>query len=299
VATIEPGSLAQHPAVLSGAVLDVRPAACFEAGHLAGSCSWPLTGARADLSDPVSGTLEEHLVRELPSILLPARHEPLLVVAETIALARRVAEHLHARGRAWTDACAIAAADRLAPPLLARGTESRPLWRPPPFLARWVHLLPPPTRGPVLDLGCGSGRAAVWLARRGWQVTAVDHQDDALTLGRELAATEGVTVQWVQADLRQKDGLPAGPWAAALMFRFLDRGLVARLPDQLGPGGVVMLQTFRHAPGYLGNPRPRHRLARGEAAGFWPDSGARILVHEETYDADGRPAAGVVASWSA
>jgi len=55
--------------------------------------------------------------------------------------------------------------------------------------------LPP---GRALDLACGEGRNAIWLARRGWQVTAVDFAEAALDKGRTLS--EGLDIDWVCAD---------------------------------------------------------------------------------------------------
>lgn len=289
---LDPGRLAGHPAVVAGLVLDVRPASAFAAGHLAGAMSLPLAPEAAADATALDGWLTD----ALPSIFLPPRHAPLLVVAETPRLALAVAASLRARGRGRVAACALAAGPPRGPGLTwVPGPASGSLWSPPPFLARWAHLLPPPAAGPVLDLACGSGRAAVWLARRGWRVTAIDHQAEALDLGRRLAAREGVRVDFRLADLRTRDALPAGAWAAAVLFRFLDRDLLARLPDVLARPAVVMLRTFRDAPGYVGNPRPRHRLGRGEAASLWSAAGARLLVHEESFDADGKPATGVVA----
>ena len=59
------------------------------------------------------------------------------------------------------------------------------------------------TPGRALDLAAGAGRNAVWLAARGWAVTAVDWSDVALDRGRRLAEHQAVTVEWVLADLRQ------------------------------------------------------------------------------------------------
>ena len=53
----------------------------------------------------------------------------------------------------------------------------------------------------ALDLGAGDGRNAVWLARRGWRVTAVDFSAVALDRGRALARSAGVEVDWRRADL--------------------------------------------------------------------------------------------------
>jgi SAM-dependent methyltransferase len=57
------------------------------------------------------------------------------------------------------------------------------------------------TPGRALDLACGEGRNAVWLAEQGWQVAGVDFSDVALAKARELAAARGVGIDWTQADL--------------------------------------------------------------------------------------------------
>jgi SAM-dependent methyltransferase len=66
------------------------------------------------------------------------------------------------------------------------------------FLVAEVDGLSP---GRALDVACGSGRNAVWLAGRGWKVTGVDFSEVALEQAKALAAERGVDVDWVQADL--------------------------------------------------------------------------------------------------
>jgi SAM-dependent methyltransferase len=55
--------------------------------------------------------------------------------------------------------------------------------------------------GRALDLACGAGRHAVWLAERGWRVTGVDFSQVALAEARRLSAARGVDVEWVTADV--------------------------------------------------------------------------------------------------
>jgi SAM-dependent methyltransferase len=90
-------------------------------------------------------------------------------------------------------------------PLDARGWDDRYagrelLWSAEPnrFVAEEVANLP---AGRALDLAAGEGRNAVWLAERGWRVTAVDFSPVGLDKGRRLAAHRGVEVEWVLADL--------------------------------------------------------------------------------------------------
>ena len=62
--------------------------------------------------------------------------------------------------------------------------------------------------GTALDLACGEGRHAVWLAELGWRATGVDWSAVAIEKGRQLAAARGVSVDWAVADLN--DWQPAG-----------------------------------------------------------------------------------------
>ena len=103
--------------------------------------------------------------------------------------------------------------------------------------------LPP---GRALDLGCGEGRNAVWLARQGWQVTAVDFSPVALGKGRGLAAgSGGRAVDWVEADVRTYGPEPAAYDLVLLAYVHLpepDRGAVHRAAARaVAPGGVLLV----------------------------------------------------------
>jgi SAM-dependent methyltransferase len=78
--------------------------------------------------------------------------------------------------------------------------ESMATSQPNPHLKQEVGDLAP---GTALDAGCGAGAEAIWLAARGWQVTAADIATAALDRAAERAAASGVAgrVRWVQADL--------------------------------------------------------------------------------------------------
>jgi SAM-dependent methyltransferase len=59
------------------------------------------------------------------------------------------------------------------------------------------------TPGGALDVGCGEGADAIWLARRGWTVTAIDVSDLAVCRAREAAELAGAAVEWVCGDALQ------------------------------------------------------------------------------------------------
>lgn len=293
-----PASLVSHPAWRLGNLLDVRPAAEFQRGHWVQAASLPLPAA---WSVPTGDAVEEDptqlLDRLLPAIFLPPRHEPLLVAANRESVAEIVVRHLQSRGRPATDGTVVTATALATWPAqsLQTGASRRCLWRPPAFLVRHVLHLPPPAAGPVLDLGAGSGRAAVWLAERGYRVTAVDHQAEALTLGLRLAVSRGVTCRFLQRDLRDPGRVPPGPWAAVLAFRFLQRSLLVRIGDLLQHRGVVMVRTYRRITGVADLPAARHCLEPGELLRLFTTDHFDVIVHEENLDAAGKPAAGIVA----
>ncbi len=282
--------LRQHQAWHLGNLLDIRPEQDFIARHLVGSVSIPVVVTGVET--PSSSLLEECL----PSIFLPPRHEPLAVIGGSSTLAVGVCEHLAARGR--VDMFPFSVADRqwhrLPPDLIVSGRSRGHLWRPPPFLERYEHLLPPPAAGPVLDLACGSGRAAVWLAERGYRVTGIDWQPEALQGARRLAASRGVVCDFYAGDLRDTAQIPAEHWSILLMFRYLQRDLLAWFETNLAPAGVAVIQTFRYVPGHQGLPRRRHCLESDELPGYFPGDSFRILAYEENCDPDGRPAAGIL-----
>ena len=75
------------------------------------------------------------------------------------------------------------------------------LWKAEPnrFLVEQTEDLTP---GTVLDVACGEGRNAIWLAQRGWEATGVDFSPVALSKAARLAADRGVEVEWIEADVR-------------------------------------------------------------------------------------------------
>ncbi|EEP70379.1 SAM-dependent methyltransferase [Micromonospora sp. ATCC 39149] len=70
---------------------------------------------------------------------------------------------------------------------------------PNPYLARETSGLAP---GTALDAGCGAGAEAIWLASRGWQVTAVDISAEALARAAQRATASGASerLRWIEAD---------------------------------------------------------------------------------------------------
>jgi len=132
------------------------------------------------------------------------------------------------------------------------------LWTPEPnaLLAEFAAGLAP---GRALDLGAGEGRNAVWLAKSGWRVTALDVSAVALARATERAVEEGVELDWIQTDWREYRPGPSSfdlaiisfmhpePDERASMFGLASGALVPG--GQLFVVGVDLAEHGRRGPG--------------------------------------------------
>lgn len=117
-----------------------------------------------------------------------------------------------------------------------------------------------PAAGRALDLACGQGAAAVWLARRGFDVLGIDISSVAVERARALANTTGVpNCRFEVADL--DDGLPPGPPVDVLLcHRFRDPRRYPAMTERLRPGGLLAICVLSEVGG---SPGP-FRAAAGE-----------------------------------
>jgi len=99
--------------------------------------------------------------------------------------------------------------------------------------------------GTALDLACGAGRNAVWLAGQGWRVTGVDFSDVALRMARERAAGAGVTVEWIEADVVTWTPPRAGHDLVCVFYLQLPaperRVALAHAAAAVRPGGTLLV----------------------------------------------------------
>ncbi|MDQ2625498.1 MAG: class I SAM-dependent methyltransferase [Actinomycetota bacterium] len=118
-----------------------------------------------------------------------------------------------------------------------------------------------PVAGHAVDVACGPGTAAVWLARRGLRVRGFDVSPVALEQARALAAGSGVgdRCRFELADL--DGGLPDGPPADVVYCaRFRDGRLDAGMIERLAPGGLLAVTALSQ----VGSATGRFRAAPGE-----------------------------------
>jgi tellurite methyltransferase len=200
----------------------------------------------------------------------------------------------------------------LLSPLAREGSRSGPsraLWSPSPTLRA---LLPQimnrtPLRS-AIDVGCGSGRDAAFLAYHGWDVVAVDR--DSLLVQKAVALGQREWTGLGEVD-RQRRGRVTGvsrtlganlasdeKWfqqsacSLLVVVRFLRRGVLELLPAAVAKGGWVIIEHFLTGCEKFGGPMKRSQmLERGELGRVFGKAGFEILCEEEVLLDDGRPVA--------
>lgn len=263
---------------MTAAILDLRPHARFESGHCAGAVNIPLEELKLRIHElPPSGA------RLIVYDDDPARIDAACAVLDP--------DRWHIERVSGPDASNVGH--------IETGPSTARLWRPHAFLVdtlpiierEWVR----PIARRALDLACGSGRDAVYLALHGLDVEAVDQLPDALLRAADLARRCGVPLRTRVADLESATPLNAAPLDLAIVFNFLHRPLFAAIRAAVAPGGFVVYETFLKASrDAYGKPsRDVHLLNPGELAAVFADW--RIVVSREGPSGPRRIAAGIVA----
>lgn len=158
--------------------------------------------------------------------------------------------------------------------------------------------LPP---GRALDAGAGHGAETLWLAARGWQVTAVDFSATALAHARSTAEGLGADVAgriaWVEADLATWRPPPASFDLVVCLYVHAAAGateLVRRLAVGVAPGGTLLLVGHRPVVPSTGAPSPaagQVQVCVDDALAALDPGAWEIAVAEDRPRAD--PATGV------
>lgn len=161
-----------------------------------------------------------------------------------------------------------------------------PVLRPPPPPPLFAHVETLfPTKGEALDIACGRGEGAVWLAGRGLTCKGVDVSPVAIQKARSLAAAYGFGGRCRFEVWDLDDGLPPGdPVDLVFCHMFRDQHLYESMVNRVSPGGLVAIAVLSEVGGPSGDYRARRAelhdafghleiLDEGEGDGV-----ARILV---------------------
>jgi SAM-dependent methyltransferase len=136
-----------------------------------------------------------------------------------------------------------------------------------------------PNAGVALDLAAGLGRHALWLADRGWKVSAVDVSEVAIAKLGESADERNVKINLFAVDAAKYDFEPAG-FNLIILFYHLDRALFPKIVSALNPGGWFICKMPVHwAPEIKSEDANIKLLERSEILSLVPE--LHVLHHRE------------------
>jgi tellurite methyltransferase len=250
-------------------ILDVRPETAFVAGHAAGAASIPLEELAARAHElPPKGAIV-NLFDDDPDRACIAAY----VLKNRGYVVREV--------------------PLFPSELREKGASRTRLWQPSPFLVEAVECIlaqagAASPLGRALDLACGSGRDAVYLALCGYAVDAIDVLPDALERARDLACRSGVFLETSEQDLRDSAVLPAGRYDLVTVVRFLHRPLLPAIRQAVAPGGYIVYEAFhrRDVEDSRRELKAGHTLEDGELAAAF--EGFRPLIVRDGMQRGGR-----------
>lgn len=137
---------------------------------------------------------------------------------------------------------------------------------PTPLLKRLVEDLVP---GTAVDLACGAGRNALYLAKLGWSVTAIDGAAAAIEILRSRAAEQDVGIQAVVADLQDPSFvIQADAWDLIAVCYYLQRDLFRAIRRGVRTGGIVLVIVHIAERGETPSPK---RASRGELRSYFAE----------------------------
>jgi len=146
------------------------------------------------------------------------------------------------------------------------------------FLEKALRISPP---ADILDLGCGFGRHAIELALRGYEVTGVDISTELLAYAKKIAEEKGVSVSWVQRDMRKTDFLDEFDGAICLFTSFgyfesekEDFRVLSGVSQALMPGSRFVLDV-ENRDGLLMRYQPRD---------WWETKSGDLVMEERRFD---------------
>lgn len=162
------------------------------------------------------------------------------------------------------------------------GPSNTRLWSPTPLLFdALAHFSGPAPTVPAesqtcepmraADLGCGSGREAIYLAMHGWRVDAFDILPDALANVRGLANRTGVNVTTIHRDLRKDEALGQTQYDLVCMFRYWHAPLLPAIHKALRMDGVLAIEAIHPENAISGRKSAGRVTARtlAELCGEW------------------------------
>ena len=131
----------------------------------------------------------------------------------------------------------------------------------------------------ALDIACGKGRNALYLADRGFHVTAIDISAVALNSGRQQAQARSLSIDWQLADLEELR-LKAAEYDLIVSINYLQRPLIPQIKAALKTGGHLIFETYLFDRRAIGHPEnPAYLLTQNELLEHFREF--RVLYYRE------------------
>lgn len=121
-----------------------------------------------------------------------------------------------------------------------RYRRREPFFEPADLLVEHANLL---SGGRALDLACGTGGNALFLAQQGYRVDAIDLSEEGLQIAQDEARRRGLDANWIQASAKHLP-LVDSTYDCVVVFRFLIRSVMDDLQRLLKPGGILFYETY-------------------------------------------------------
>lgn len=165
--------------------------------------------------------------------------------------------------------------------------------QPSPFLLREIDRIRQLTPGKrALDIACGEGRNSVFLAKNGFEVTALDISNLGLDKAAKWAEKEAVVIDFQHVDLDSYRFTET--FDLIIIFNFLLRDLIPQAVQALSTGGLLIIDTIMESPHLLSTHKhPNYFLYSGELNSIFKDLRGKILFYEELPD-DSMPTARIL-----
>lgn len=183
------------------------------------------------------------------------------------------------------------------PGLVKVNNKSQALWQPSSLVKEFVSILNKHqniTECSGLDIGCGGGRDAVYLAMQGMSITGIDRKEAVLCRAKNLSKYQGVRVNWLHCDLERLDCFPSKKQDVILIVRYLNRKLFSKIKEALNPRGWLVFQAFSTGCELFGSPKNSNFILRyNEFSEVFSDF--EVFVDRIDRTKDGRPVASFIA----
>ena len=154
-----------------------------------------------------------------------------------------------------------------------------------------IKLLP---KGRVLDVAMGTGRNAVYLAKKGFKVKGVDISPEAVRSALDHAREAGVTLKACAADLESDYHIEKNVYDVIICFNYLHRPLIKQMKDGLRGEGIVVYETFTVDQARFGKPtNPDYLLRYNELLELFRDF--RCLYYREGMIGERKAIASIIA----